>query len=372
MQRIDSNPHPSARPDAAVLAARQHGGSLKGEQVTQARSPQSLLENAREEMSAAIAIHKGESKTFRQRQVAAGTGARRLQIDKVQAYLEATHRFGDAGELAHLARRMQASMRPRDVAQGASQSPAHWFALLQYALDDAQRQGLGDAVAERLRDALEALELDHGREILAGLNTVQAAAGFAQDGEGVETFQRTYTDIVLGEKTFAQTLQLVLQRLGGAYGQDFRRALAAMLAALGAELTAARASAGPERLQALVQDVYRLQVAATALEICDGIAREASQRFGIATINPAELMKDLVTYTSDRWVMPARLTELAHKFQVAGLPERLAFHRGTRNALRELPVGVFLGPDERDNLLKTAQEVYDATVAAEEERLGQL
>ena len=51
-------------------------------------------------------------------------------------------------------------------------------------------------------------------------------------------------------------------------------------------------------------------------------ADEFAQRFGILTVNPAELMKDLVTYTSDRWVMPGRLMELAQKFMVAGLPER--------------------------------------------------
>lgn len=372
MQRIDSNQPVNLRPDAAAVASRQRGGTLHGEQVTQARPQASMLENAREEMSAFIAHLKGESKTFRQRQVGAGSGARRLQIEQVRAYLDATRRHDDPAALADLARRMQDSVRPRDVAQASSRSPSHWFALLQYALHDAQHGQRGADVIERLRDALDELELDYGNEIQAGLNTVQAAAGFATDAQGVETFQRTYTDIVLGDKTFAQTLQTVLQRLGGSRGQDFRRGLQALLAALGAELAAVRASAPPERLQALVQDVYRLQVAATALEICEGIAREVSQRFGILTVNPVELMKDLVAYTSDRWVMPDRLSELAQKFSVAGLPERLAFHRGTRNALRELPVWVFAGMDERESLLKTAQEVYDATVAAEEERLGLL
>ncbi len=370
--RIDNNPLASARINATGAVARQGSGSLNGEQVVQAKSDASILEDAREELSVAIAVHKGESKTFRQRQVAAGGGVRRMQIEQVQAYLDATRRHPDPAELANLAKRIQDAARPRDVAQQSSQSPAHWFALLQFALHDAQRRGLPDDVVERLRDALEDLDLEYGSEIQAGLNTAQVASEFAPDSKGVETFQRTYTDIVLGEQTFAQTLQLVLKRLGGVQGQDFERALKALLGALGAELTAARASTQPERLQALVQDVYRLQVAGTALEECTAIAKEVAQRFGILTVNPAELMKDLVTYTSDRWVMPGRLMELAQKFMVAGLPERLAFHRGTREALRKLPVWVFLGLDERDSLLKVAQQVYDETVAAEEERLGLL
>lgn len=373
MSRIDNQLHVNARPDVQAVTGRQRSGSLNGEQVVVPPSSElSLLEYAREELSAAIAIHKGESKTFGQRKFGAGVGVRRMQIDQIQAYLDATRRHPDPKQLADTVKLLQDSARPRDVAQRASQSPAHWFALLQYALDDALRGNLASDVAERLRDALEDLELEYGSQIQAGLNTAQVAAEFAPDSEGVETFQRTYTDIVLGEQTFAQTLQLVLKRLGGAQGQDFQRGLQALLAALGAELAAVRASTQPERLQALVQDVYRLQVACTALEECAAIAKEVSQRFGILTVNPAELMKDLVTYTSDRWVMPGRLMELAQKFMVAGLPERLAFHRGTRNALRKLPVWVFLGLDERDSLLKAAQQVYDETVAAEEERLGLL
>ncbi len=371
MARIDNNLTVNLRPDASAVGAR-HSGSLNGEQVVPVKSELSLLEDAREEMSVAIAQLKGESKTASQRKFSGGSGVRRMQIEQIQAYLDATRRYPDPKQLANLVRQMQASARPRDLVQQSAQSPAHWFALLQYALDDAHKSNLGTEVIERLLDALEELELEYGSQIQAGLHSAQAAHEFAPDAQGVENFERAYTDIVLGEHTFAQTLQVVVKRLSGARGEDFQRGLQALLAALGAELTAVRASTQPERLRALVQDIYRLQVAGTSLEVCMALADEVSQRFGILSIDPVDLMLDLVAYTGERWAMPGRLTELAIKFKVAGLPERLWFHRGTRNALREMPVAAFLGVDERELLLKTAMDVCDATAAEEEKRMGEL
>src|SRR5262249_47581028 len=154
-----------------------------------------------------------------------------------------------------------------------------------------------------------------------------------------------YSDIVLGESTFAQTLLVVLQRLAGAQGEDFKRGLQALLRALGADLSATRPSTEPTRLQALVQDVYQLEVAGTVLENCTQLSQTIAQRYGIEGVIPMELMKELVALTNERWVVPARLRALAEKFRVIGLPERIAFHTGTKTVLRKMPPRVYADAD---------------------------
>jgi len=368
MSRIDSSTIATGRADVVAMT-RERAGSLSGEQVrVKEKDAISVLEDAREEISMAHS-EKVESKAFNQRRVGGAGTVRRMQIEQIQAYLDGTRRYPDPRELISLARRMQADGRPRDVAERASRSPSHQFALLQFALADAHRNGLPAEVTERLQEALEDLDHEFGAEVRAGLNTAQAAAEFGPTPAAFDDFQHAYTDIVLGEKTFAQTLLLVLQRLSGARGADFDRGLRALLGALGADLSAASASTDPVRLQSLVQDVYQLEVAGSVLESCNQLSRRIADRFGIETVEPLELMKDLVAFTSDRWVVPARMTSLAEKFHVAGLPERLAFHAGTRAVLRQMPVKVFNDAESRLDVLGTAQAVYDETAAAEEERL---
>jgi len=351
---------------AQLSATRDRAGSLAGEQV-QVKSQLSLLESAREEISAYVAI-KSEAKTLKQRKVGAGPAVRRMKLEQVQAYLDAARRFPDPRAQADLARRMQASVRPRDVVERGLRQPAHQFAMLQFALDDALRRSLPSDVTERLQEALDELVHEHGEGIQAGLNTIQVAADFAADADGIDNFQQAYTDVVLGEKTLAQTLLVVLQRLSGLRGQDFERGLKALLSALGADLSAASPSREPVRLQALVQDVYQLEVASSVLESCKRLSSRIAALYGIETVEPLDFMQALVTFTGDRWVLPARMLALAQAFQVAGLPVRLTFYAGLRDALHLIPTRVFADLEARNSVLGSAQEVYDRTVAEEEER----
>lgn len=373
MNRIDSSAQSTARFNPAAGLTLDRAGSLAGEQV-RIKSAASILdvtENAREELGMHLA-DKVQGKSIKDRQVSAGRGVRRMQIEQIQAYLDATRRFPEPKALAELVRRMQANARPGEVAAQASRSPAQQFALLQLALHDAHGRALAPDVLARIGDALEEMEHAQGAAVRAGLNTAQVAADFAPDASGVEDFQQTYTDIVLGEKNFAQTLLAVLQRLPAAHSEDFRSGLRALLQALGADLSAASPSRDVVRLQALVQDVYRLEVAGSVLDGCVRLSDRVAQRHGLETVDPLELMKELVAYTSERWVLPARLTAMAERFQVAGLPERLAFHSGVRAILRLMPDLVFDSAESRQGVIETTQKVYDDTVRAEQERQDKL
>ncbi len=354
---------------AVANAARERTGSLPSGEQVQVKDAQSILSDAREEMTFVMAS-RIETRSMGQRQIGGAGGARRLRAEQINDYLKATHLLQDSDDRAEVLRRMQTSRRPRDAAARESRTPAHQFVLLQMALDDAVGRDMPAAVQLALQDALDELDQLAGSQIQAGLNSAQSAAGFEPTAQGVQNFQQAYADIVLGEPTFAQTFEVVLQRLSGARGDDFERGLQALLHALGADLSATQSSCDPRRLNALVKDVHEMQIASTVLLDCRNLSQDVIQRLGIP-LDPLELMKVLVSLTSERWVQPGRLVEMAARFRVAGLPERLWFHRCTRKVLRDMPVRVFPDAEARNNILGSAQSAYDETVAEEEKRRGE-
>lgn len=369
MNRIDHNAT-AGRLDEGVAAVQWRTGSLSGEQVMlRPKDAVSVLEDAREEIS----MHhseKVEAKEFSEREIGGTLPSRRMRIEQLEAYREATRRFEDQAELAALVRLMQAGTRPGDVARGASDLAADQFVLLQFALHDARRRGMSADVLERLDETIADLEADAGAEIRAGLNTVQVAASFSPTAQGVRAFQKAYTDIVLGQESLSKTLDIVLQRLSGPDGEEFDSGLRSLLNALGADLKASAPSADTVRLQALVQDVYQLEVVGSLLEECRRLSVAMSDRLGLPGMVPLALMQEIVAVINERWVTPQRLRAMAEKFLARAMLARIAFHTGTRNVLRRIPVKVFHDLDSRQGLLDAVQVVLDEAVAEEEEGEG--
>lgn len=363
------------RIDTTTGFAPASAGSLGGEQV-QDKDFASVLSDAREELSVAFS-DKISEKDISERKLTGLPGARRAsiaQVEKINAYLEATKRFRDPKEIAALVEQVRNSAHPEFAASRFGGRPSQRYAFLQLALDAAladQTRGRGrPEEIERLQDALADVLALHEDEIHADLNTAQVAADFAPTAQGFETFQQTYTDIVLGKGTLAEALQMVLRRLSGVEGEQFGPALKALLMAMGADLSSSRASTDSVRLQALVQDMYHLEVAGSVLENCTQLSQDLAVRFQLTGVVPMQLMQELVAMSGDRWLTPQRLRELAARFGVQLLLARIAFHSATRNALRKMPVKVFPDGEVRRAMLDTAQQVVDDAVAEEEDREG--
>jgi type III secretion protein W len=366
--RIDHHTSSEAAFGAEVKLSEDRAGSLAGEQV-RPKDAISILEDAREEISMHHA-EKVEAKESGEIEVSGETLADYIRVQQVETYLEASHKFQDPRELAEIIRRLQASRRPREMVKGETSSRPHQFALLRLAHADAEERDLGVDVIERLDEAMQDLGYESGPEILAGFNTVGAASEFDPSAEGVENFRQAYSDIVLGERTLAEMLQVVLKRLAGAEGDDLERGLKALLSALGADLAAARSSIDPLRLRALVQDIYQLEVAGSVLEDCRSLSASMARRFGIDSVVPMALMQELVAITNEKWLAPARLHAMAKRFAAAALAARIAFYSGTRRSMTRMPVHMFSDPDARESILKTFRLVVDEAVQEEEEQQG--
>lgn len=357
-------------PELAAGVGTQKGasaqiGSFRGEQAV-VDNGTSVLGDAAEELCLYVA-EQVEHKSLDEREIKAEAPVEDMHIEEIMAYLELAKRFDDPQKLVELAKRLQSPQdNPRELARRESRDPTEQYVLLQYALQDGVKNGASSEVLDNLGEALAELEIDHGPQIRSGLNTIATASEFGADPGEVAAFQSTYHDVVLGEATLAQTLGITLERLSGREGDDFGRGLHGLIKALGQDLAAARPSVDPARLQALVQDLYHLEVAATVMAECRELTANLAARHGCTGVEPLGLMTNLVAVTEEKWVSASRFSGLAAKFGVIDVGAQIAFLSGTRNLMRELPVKVYPDPDTRRSILDAAQEALDRAIDLEE------
>lgn len=341
-------------------------GTFRGEAAI-AKDAASALADAAEELCL-YAGEKVEHKTLDERELATEPSLALMSVEEIMAYLQTAKALDDPKQFADLIRRMQSGKEnPQQLARRESRDPTRQYMLMQYALQDGMKNGAGEAALERLRDALVDLEIESGPQIRAGLNTIGAAADFSPRADDIATFQNTYRDAVLGEATLAQTLSLVIERLGGADAADFPRGLQSLIKAVGQDLAAARPSTEPTRLQSLVQDLYHLEVTATVVDNCRTLVSSLAAKHQCAGVGLVPLLKEVIGVTNEKWVGANRFGALADKFGVRAIPAQIAFLAGVRSMLRELPVKVYPGDDVRQSILNAAQEAQDRAIDLEEE-----
>ncbi|MGY6268539.1 type III secretion system gatekeeper subunit SctW [Achromobacter denitrificans] len=366
MNRIEAGLPSSAFSSMASQADVQHGqpqaGTMLGQAAITVDGEFSLADSA-EELSLHMA-EKTEDKHHAERKVRGDAPLQTISTEAILAYLAETHDADAQEKLIELARHLLSGKAdPRQAAGQAFGDVSQQYLALQYALRQGEREGAPEDVLDGLREALADLELESGPQIRAGMNTIGAASAYAADAHGVADFQRTYRDVVLGETTLAKTLALALDRFGG---QEIGRGLQQLIQALGLDLAAARPSSSPDRLHALMQDLYQLGTAVTVLEGCAELAERMGREHG-AEVKSERLMQDLVNVSNEKWVSESRFSGLAGTHGVSALEGRIAFLGGVRAVLKDLPVSVFADPDTRQSVLNAAQLALDAAIDEEYE-----
>ncbi|WP_144630575.1 type III secretion system gatekeeper subunit SctW [Bordetella genomosp. 13] len=366
MNRIDgplSNGFTSLAAQANAGQAQSRAGTLMGETAVQVEGEFSLADSA-EELSLHMA-EKTEDKHHSERKV---KGDRPLELLDTSEIVDAlSHgKDGDAQQkLEELVKKLMTGQgSPRQLAGQAFGDISQQYLGLQYALRQGERDGADPAILEAIRDALADMEIESGPEIRAGLNSLQSAGEFADDAAGVQQFQSTYRDLVLGEQTLSKTLDLALERFGG---EDVGRGLAQLTAALGHDLAAARPSTDANRLQALVSDLYHLEVAATVLDSCHELSGKLQQTTGRG-LDATRLMRDLVSVSNEKWVSESRFTSMAMQHGVSSIEGRISFHAGIKTMLRELPVQIYPDSDTRLSIINASQAALDIAIDEEDQQ----
>ena len=209
--------------------------------------------------------------------------------EQITAYFGASKHTGDVKRAELVAEMMSGrhhQIRER-LRREQPDDPTAQFLTLQQALHEGERRvaaatlatGVGSVrgtvgsaqpvpsaeALTQIRQAMEDIELNHGPQLRADLNTIGVAGAVSDTAAGVRQFQSRYRDIVLGAGTLADTLQLVLDDFAG---DDAGIALTRLTQALGSDLASIRPSTDPVRLHALIQDQFLAETAMSVLERC--------------------------------------------------------------------------------------------------------
>ncbi|WP_051237489.1 type III secretion system gatekeeper subunit SctW [Ottowia thiooxydans] len=330
----------------------------------------SMLSEAAEEISMYYA-ETAESKHVAERKKELARPRSLMSSQAIESYIEdAEDEESEEGEegsrkLKNLVQQVMSGQGdPGAHARHAFQRPTSQYLALQYAFQQAEREGASEQLLTGLRDALDDLEMEHGPRIRADVNTIEVAAEGSPGSAGVAWFQSTYVDLVLGHATLAGTLHLVLDQFGeGGLAAGIER----LQRALGHDLAAVRPSTDAAHLRNLVQDLYHLGVATTVLEGCRDLQAQLHARHGIGAEDvPVALMKDLVNLSSETWVSSDRFLRLAEKAGAEDVEPQINFLTGVKGLLREMPPRIFIDSDQRQSVITAAQDALDAAIDREE------
>ena len=260
--------------------------------------------------------------------------------------------------------------RIRRHAEEAEGDPTAQFLMLMEAADAIESGQAGpDATgtaAAAVREVLEEMFAERGDRILADVNTVETYSRLSS--EQARQFRSVYHDAAIGSETLGGVVSHLLRLVGEANtGSSFADVHRSMIAALGLDLAAVRPSTDKAKLQALINDLYHLEVIGTLIEASDTLAGQLKSRHGLAPFVSTRLTTDLVNLAGERWVDADHFKRLADRYQaMEPLEATVDFLTGVRNLIKEIPVKVFPTPENRQTLIDAAQGAVDYAIDREE------
>ncbi len=381
--RIDNTHSQSVSSHQDSAPGRQEddgGGVWRGATVRVAADPMDILTDAAEEITFEHSEHV-ESHKLEEREIEEEPPLELPALESILTYLDSAGKGEDAEERLRAfvdalkrnasqdrgAGRAREHIGPREESRRQFNNATEQFLALSFAADELSREAGHEALLEEVHEALAELNEDSGSRIRADFNTVGAAAAFAGgDAARIEAFQATYHDSVVNGENLAGMLKGALERFGE---DDYRSSVQHLIRALGDDLGAMRgSSAEPARLNAVLQDLYLMEVLATMLEGCQTLGKRMSEQHSLAPTRAADLLQDLISASGERWSNAGRFNAIADKHGACDPGPRIAFLTWVKALVRTMPVKVFADADARSNVLDAAQGALDSAVEQEEEQ----
>lgn len=341
-------------------------GSYRGERVVQIDQT-SLLQDAAEELT--FQLGESEEKTLAKRTIGEKSSKAETMVKNVQQAMEM---LGDLSksDLERILRMLRQkptadASELRNQVREQLREPAHQYTAL-LALAEELREG--GAPAEQLQavaTALQQLEQEAGPAIRAALNISVVASQFASERLGdVQTLRDTYRDAVLDYQDLAQTFGKLIEHYGET---ELRQAITFLVKALGADIAADGASIDRQKLNAALNDLYRLEVLTGLLEDCDTLVTR--NRVSGNTFRGSELLKDVLELQKNQWLRPDLITPLPTRLGVREVTGEINFLREFKELVRMIPLKAYSEPEQRPRLLDAIQQAMDSAIEREEAEL---
>lgn len=345
-------------------------GVWRGANVQVTATPDDLLTDAAEEITFGHSEHV-ESHKLEEREIEEEPPLELPRLDEILTYLESSGKDDQQEKLKQFLEALKRNAQqnngtsPREESRRQFGNETEQFLALSYAAQSLQQEGGNDALLAQVRESLQELHEDAGSRIRANLNTIQTAAQFgAGDADRIAAFQAAYHDAVLGGQNLGEMLKGALERFGT---DDYRAAVKSLIRALGDDLASLRGtSVQPTRLNAVLQDLYQMEVLATMLDGCQALSSRMNTKHGLPAPAAGTLLQDLVAASGERWNNASRFNAIADKHGAHEPAARIEFLSQLKQLVRNLPIKVFADIDSRSNVLDAAQGALDDAIALEE------
>lgn len=328
------------------------------------------------------------------------------RVTEIEALLRTLEKGGSENDVASFAQRLIDIAGQRlsllTSVRNFSHDPTRQYLVLAHAYQMARANGSSADVVEALRDAVDRLNELHGPTIRADINTVAEASAFSPEQAAADMFRSTYRDAVLGQTSFSATLTLVLER----FGDELERGVDLLRKALGSDLASIRPSSEPERLHAILQDLYQLSAAVAVLQRCRTTVEWLKRSYPALDLKPLMLMADLVRFTAEQWIESHYVLRLIQKYGLDIIDQKpnlaavesdneskqpdgdeadkeadddeadefhddepkaqILFLNGVLDILRSLPTKLFSGDEQRLQSIAAVQQLMDGLLLTEE------
>ncbi|MCR5814065.1 MAG: TyeA family type III secretion system gatekeeper subunit [Desulfovibrio sp.] len=341
-------------------------GKLIGKAVIEVQTPQSILQDAMEELSYnfnksndyALRCRKERDRTERSskdrlkafRKVAEDSG--HLRVDELKKAIE------EHPEREAIIRRALEQYEEADEA----------WACLEQVREELENSGAHPEVLKELDEALSLLDIRYGAAIRAGITgSLTAAENYVSLGAPLE-LGATYRKAVL---EFTKTLDLY-NYIQENYGGNFEQAVDFLYASLASDMRCDQPSVEISALKSLNTSFGRLRSFQSANAICDKQLSRWQNVHHVSNcpLQGIDLLGNILKMSEQSYLSPSNAHDLALEAKAPDLEHRIYFLQELLQNLRNFSPLVFDSNEGRTRLLDAVQAAVDQAVTEEDALLA--
>ncbi len=361
---VDQNPQIIATP----------AGKFHNETVKLVPSPSSLIQDAAEELSFAVAEKKSLGLKGKIRDKKA---LKTEQSGAIREYLEKVPDVEDKESLGSLRKKFleeqphTGQQLKKFIAQHY-EDPTHQFIALQFLHKEMAKANATDAV-ESIALCRQQLLEENSVSIQSGLNVSLDAAKTAQEtSKTIQSLRDHYRETVLSPSPLYETYNKILEEFRT---QEFAQAVSFLLKAASSDLQAETPSTDTTLIQLAMQDIAQLQSLVTTHELCASALEKASHIYTLPPQSDAtRMMKGVLPMTSG-FVGEEAVEQVS--FILAGFDDALSLnekqmschlfllHR-LNEVVSSMPMKLFETPEAFEGVKSAVQEAIDVAIEQEE------
>lgn len=342
-------------------------GKLIGKAMVQVISPQSVLQDAMEELS--FQFNKSDDFALKNRK-------ERNQADRFKDRLKAFRKIADEAtpdadeKLMHSLE--EGKEKPdtilEEVLEQYKEPAAAWAALDRAREKLAKQPGKGEII-KQIDNAIALLDKRYGAAIRAGIcGTLTAAQNYVSLGD-VQDLGATYRKSVL---EFTKVVDLY-SYIESKYGKNFDKAIEFLYNSLSADLACDEPSSDKVTLERANQNLGKLRVFQSAHSICDKQMNRWENVYNIknANMNGLELLGKILKLGQENFIGSSEVNYIVDNSNPPDIEHRIYFLQELLNNLRSFSPLVFDEPAGRERVIEAVQGCVDKVVEEEDAMLQQ-